>query len=135
MPQIVAQKYSLVNVEPSTLVMTQIDEMFRDLFTGLRNSAVGSANSQELALDASSFTQGDLLYIVDTVGTVDGLTVGATAGLVIRSPGTPPRLFEVHDSRHLHAGCHSLCEQRQRPGGIDKGCECNPLSEQHGSVQ
>src|SRR3989304_2356426 len=90
MPQIVAQKYSLVNVEPSTLVMTQIDEMFRDLFTGLRNSAVGSANSQELALDASSFTQGDLLYIVHTVGTVEGLTVGATAGRLIRSTGTLP---------------------------------------------
>src|SRR3989304_475443 len=95
MPQIVAQKYSLVNVEPSTLVMTQIDEMFRDLFTGLRNSAVGSANSQELVLDPS-FTQGDLLYIVDTVGTVDGLTVGATAGMFIRSTGTLPAWAQVN---------------------------------------
>src|SRR3990172_1282800 len=103
MPQIVAQKYSLVNVEPSTLVMTQIDEMFRDLFTGLRNSAVGSANSQELALDASSFTQGDLLYIVDTVGTVDGLTVGATAGMFIRSTGTLPRYSSRWHTRDPHS--------------------------------
>jgi hypothetical protein len=95
MPQIVAKKYSLFNTEPSTLVMTQIDEMLRDLFTGLRNSSVGGTDSSALVVNPETYLSGSVLYISDGIGTVSGLPIGVSAGAFLRTTGLLPEWSTV----------------------------------------
>jgi len=67
---------------------TEIDQMFDQLFTNLRFSAIGEGGAASLTFPVE--TKGSLLYISDASGTVDGLPVSSSAGAFIRSTGTLP---------------------------------------------
>ncbi len=84
-----------INAKPYTVTWpfgpntsTEIDQMFDQLFTDLRVSAIGQGGLSALVFPLE--TKGSIIYISDAIGTVDGLAVSSTAGAFIRSTGTLP---------------------------------------------
>lgn len=90
MANLLDKTYSLKGMEPSIEAMALVDDMFDTIFAMLRESAIGGENSSTLVLDTSLFSEGDLLYVSDGVGTLSGLAVSTSAGTFLRSDGSLP---------------------------------------------